>query len=84
MAGVRKNPMNRGKQPTAAELSDKGDERATVAPDPNTPTPDPPSPHSNRSDDEDNAGEGPLIREQLRKTPSKERFIAMDKAYQSL
>ena len=46
---------------------------------------DTPTPNLSRdNDEEDDAGEPSSIRERLQKTPSKEQFVALAKAYQDL
>ncbi|EKV20697.1 hypothetical protein PDIP_13780 [Penicillium digitatum Pd1] len=88
MAGSKRYPTNRGKQPVTdlPEGEEESVEQEIVAAlDPNTPTPEPQRPvDAGEHDEDDGNGEGSFIRERLQKTPTRERFHELAREYQNL
>ncbi|EKV19520.1 hypothetical protein PDIG_02490 [Penicillium digitatum PHI26] len=85
MAGSKRYPTNRGKQPVADLPEDEEEsveQEIVAALDPNTPTPEPQRPVDAGEDDSN--GEGSSIRERRQKTPTRERFHELAREYQNL
>ena len=76
MVETRRNPTNRGKQPVATIFDEEEiDDRMIDTSTPKTPHTERPVDTGEHNKDDNNTKEGSSpIREQLRKTPSKERF----------